>query len=172
MKVSTSLLALFLSSLVAAEGLSFNPFSGQKPLAGERATVPGDSPLTYCQGEHDDDLLVIEYINLDPNPPAKGQNLTIEAVGTFLEDVDNGAYVILQVKYGLIKLVNTETSLCEQVSNVNLECPIKKGKKTITKEVALPREIPPGTYTVSADAYTARPESKKLTCLEATVTFT
>ena len=71
MKISTSLLALFLSSLVAAEGLSFNPFSGQKPLAGERATVPGDSPLTYCNGEHDDDLLVIEYINLDPNPPEK-----------------------------------------------------------------------------------------------------
>lgn len=31
--------------------------------------------------------------------------------------------------------------------------------------------IKQGTYTVSADAYTARPESKKLTCLEATVSF-
>ena len=28
-----------------------------------------------------------------------------------------------------------------------------------------------GTYTVFADAYTARPESKKIICLEATVTF-
>jgi hypothetical protein len=71
MKVSTTFLALLLSSLVAAEGLSFNLFSDQKPLAGERVAVPGDSPLTYCKGEHDDDLLVIDHINLDPNPPAK-----------------------------------------------------------------------------------------------------
>lgn len=70
MKVSASFLALLLSSLVAAEGLS-HLFSSQKPLAGEHAAVPGDSPLTYCQGEHDDDLLAIEYINLKPNPPAK-----------------------------------------------------------------------------------------------------
>ena len=31
--------------------------------------------------------------------------------------------------------------------------------------------IAKGTYTVFADAYTARPESKKIICLEATVTF-
>ena len=60
-----------------------------------------------------------------------------------LEDVEDGAFVILQVKYGLIRLVNTQASLCEQVSNVDLECPIKKGKTTITKDVELPKEIPP-----------------------------
>ena len=104
-----------------------------------------------------------------------------------LEDVGPGAYVVLQVKYGLIRLVNTEADLCEQVANVDLKCPIKKGKTVITKDVELPKEIPPvsfllpisrtltnmcqGTYTVFADAYTARPESKKIICLEATVTF-
>ena len=120
----------------------------------------------------------------------RGSTLTIEAVGNLLEDVDEGAYVVLQVKYGLIRLVNTEADLCEQVSNVDLTCPIKKGKTTIVKDVELPKEIPPvsthlipstlvyhilmivkGTYTVFADAYTARPESKKIICLEATVTF-
>lgn len=50
---------------------------------------------------------------------------------------------MLQVKYGLIRLVNTETDLCEQVSNVDLACPIKKGTRNITKDVQLPREIPP-----------------------------
>lgn len=73
----------------------------------------------------------------------RGANLTIEAVGTLLEEVGEGAYVVLQVKYGLIRLVNTEANLCEQVSNVDLSCPIKKGKTTITKDVALPKEIPP-----------------------------
>ena len=75
-----------------------------------------------------------------------GGNLTIEAVGTLLADVKEGAYVNIQVKYGLIRLVNTKTDLCEQVSNVDLECPIKKGKITVTKDVALPKEIPPVCY--------------------------
>jgi hypothetical protein len=39
--------------------------------------------------------------------------------------------------------VNTEANLCEQVSNVDLTCPIKKGKTTIVKDVELPKEIPP-----------------------------
>lgn len=66
-----------------------------------------------------------------------------------MEDVAEGAYVVLQVKYGLIRLVNTEANLCEQVSNVDLECPIKKGKTTITKDVELPKEIPPVRHTLS-----------------------
>jgi hypothetical protein len=60
--------------------------------------------------------------------------------------VDEGAYVVLQVKYGLIRLINTEANLCEQVSNVDLSCPIKQGKISITKDVALPNEIPPVHY--------------------------
>jgi len=167
MKLSLSLITLLLSSLVASEGLSFS-FGGQKPL-GDGAAVPGDNPLSYCRAEHGDDLLVLDHVNLTPNPPQAGKTLSIEAVGTLLEDVEEGAYVILQVKYGLIRLVNTQAQLCEQVSNVDLECPIKKGKTTITKDIELPKEIPPGTYTVFADAYTV--DKKKIVCLEATVTF-
>jgi hypothetical protein len=73
----------------------------------------------------------------------RGETLRIEAVGTLSEDVAEGAYVVLQVKYGLIRLVNTEADLCEQVSNVDLSCPIRKGKTTIVKDVELPKEIPP-----------------------------
>ena len=73
----------------------------------------------------------------------RGSTLSIEAVGELSEDVGEGAYVVLQVKYGLIRLVNTEADLCEQVSNVDLTCPIKKGKTTILKDVELPKEIPP-----------------------------
>jgi len=131
--------------------------------------VPGDNPLTYCKANHDDDILVLEKVDLTPNPPLKGSTLTIEASGELLEDVEKGAYVILQVKYGLIRLVNTQADLCEQVSNVDLECPIEKGKTTITKDVELPKEIPPGKYSVFADAYTK--DGKHIVCLEATVSF-
>ncbi|PMD47320.1 putative Phosphatidylglycerol/phosphatidylinositol transfer protein [Hyaloscypha variabilis F] len=167
MKFSISLIALLLSSLVASEGLSFS-FGGQKPL-GDGEAVPGNNPLTYCQAEHGDDILILDHVNLTPNPPQAGETLTIEAVGTLLEEVDKGAYVILQVKFGLIRLVNTQADLCTQVSNVDLECPIEKGKITITKDVEIPKEIPSGTYTVFADVYTK--EKKKIVCLEATVLF-
>jgi ML domain len=69
--------------------------------------------------------------------------LTIEAAGELLEDVDEGSYIIIQVKYGLIRLINTTADLCEQVQNVDLQCPIKKGKTAILKIVDLPKEIPP-----------------------------
>jgi hypothetical protein len=104
--------------------------------------------------------------------------------------VEEGAYVVLQVKYGLIRLINTKADLCENIQNVDLECPIKKGKTTIKKDADLPAEIPPvsisawqrmlpkkphayifikGKYTVLADVYTK--DDAHITCLTATVVF-
>ncbi len=66
MKFSLSLITLLLSGLVASEGFSF--LGGQKPL-GDGEAVPGDNPLTYCKADHSDDLLVLDHVNLTPNPP-------------------------------------------------------------------------------------------------------
>lgn len=67
----------------------------------------------------------------------------IKAVGTVRETIEDGAYVLLQVKYGLIRLISTQADLCEQVGNVDLKCPIEKGSLSLTKSVSLPAEIPP-----------------------------
>ncbi|KAI9742932.1 MAG: Phosphatidylglycerol/phosphatidylinositol transfer protein [Claussenomyces sp. TS43310] len=158
----------FMGSHVAAGSLSFFG-TGQSTLADDDLSIPGDNPLEYCQAEHATDILLIDHVDLSPNPPLAGKTLTIEAVGTLLEDVQEDAYVVLQVKYGLIRLVNTQADLCEQVSNVELECPIKKGDIKLTKDVELPSEIPPGKYTVFADVYNY--DKKHITCLTATVTF-
>lgn len=48
----------------------------------------------------------------------------------------------LQVKYGVITLIKQTVDLCEQVKNVDLECPLE-GEMKFVKEVELPREIPP-----------------------------
>lgn len=167
MKFSISVATLCLSTLVASRGLSL--FGDSQTPFDEDLSIPGDNPLEYCQPEHATDSLIIQHVNLAPNPPLAGQILTIEAVGDLLEDVQEGAYVVLQVKYGLIRLVNTQADLCEQVSNVDLECPIKKGPIKLTKEVELPQEIPPGKYNVFADVYNF--DDKKITCLSATVVF-
>ena len=72
-----------------------------------------------------------------------GKPLSITATGTLKENVEAGAYVVLQVKYGLITLVKQTVDLCEQVKNVELSCPLDKGDLTIKKDVDLPKEIPP-----------------------------
>jgi hypothetical protein len=72
-----------------------------------------------------------------------GSTLVIEAAGILSEKVEKGAYVMLQVKYGLIKLVSTKADLCDQVTNVDMECPIEKGAITITKDVEIPSGVPP-----------------------------
>jgi len=167
MKFSTSFATLLLSTIVTSEGLSF--FGGNQRVFDDSLAVPGESPLEYCQPNHEKDILIIHHVNLKPNPPVAGETLTIEAIGTFTEDVEEGAYIQLQVKYGLIRLINTKADLCEQIKNVDMECPIKKGKKPISKDVELPNEIPPGKYTVLADVYTK--DDAHITCLTAEVVF-
>ncbi|KAH8800925.1 putative Phosphatidylglycerol/phosphatidylinositol transfer protein [Xylogone sp. PMI_703] len=171
MKFTPSVVTLLLSSVAASRGLSERSLNwpSQSIVAQEdKVPVPGDNPLTYCNASHDDDILVLEHVNLTPNPPAASAKLTIEAVGTVLQHIEEGAYVDLQVKYGLIRL-NTQADLCEQITNVDLSCPIEKGKIAIVKDIDLPKEIPPGKYTVLADAYTV--DRKKIACLQAEVVF-
>ncbi len=47
----------------------------------------------------------------------------------------------LRIKYGLITLINSKQDLCEQMKNVDEECPLE-GEKVIKKDVELPKEIP------------------------------
>ena len=72
-----------------------------------------------------------------------GETLSISAEGFLKEDIEEGAKVHIQVKYGVITLINQETDLCEQTKNVDLECPLEKGELKLTKDVELPKEIPP-----------------------------
>jgi hypothetical protein len=165
MRFSAAVVALLSAGLT--RGLSIFR-ADQGTTLDDIVDVPGNSPLKFCDKPHDEDIVTIEKVDLLPNPPSvrppnsptkshpnsltklcRGAALRIEAAGTVYETIEKGAYIQLQVKYGLIRLVNTKADLCEQVENVDLECPIEKGVVTITKDIDLPREIPP----VSRPAY-------------------
>lgn len=75
----------------------------------------------------------------------------------------------LQVKYGLITIIRQTADLCDTVKNVDLECPLDEGETKLSKDVDLPKQIPPGKYTVTADVYTK--DEEEVTCLQATVEF-
>jgi hypothetical protein len=74
---------------------------------------------------------------------SSGQKLSIKASGDFKEEVGKGSKMHLQVKYGLITLINQERDACDTIEQADLKCPLKKGELSMTKDVELPREIPP-----------------------------
>ena len=55
------------------------------------------------------------------------------------------------------------------ISRIDIECPIKEGYMEIFKEVNIPRQVPPGKYTVLADVNTK--DKRSITCMEATIVF-
>ncbi|KAI1485294.1 ml domain-containing protein [Biscogniauxia mediterranea] len=166
MRFSTACVGALSAGLVSAGGW-FS--SSQDVIANDAQKVPGDSPLVFCDSDHSKDIVTIESVDLTPNPPEAGSELVIKATGTVYEPVVDGAYVNLVVRYGLIRLISTRADLCEQIGNVDLECPIEKGVLAVTKSVEIPKEVPPGKYTVHAEVVNA--DGKPITCLDAEVTF-
>ncbi|KAG5926876.1 hypothetical protein E4U42_002843 [Claviceps africana] len=163
--------AAVLSTLVASSAaLSFWSSDAEKDiLPNGDLKIPGESPLEYCRDKKAEGYIEINRVDLLPNPPAAGKQLVIKANGIVKKTIEEGAYIKLTVKYGLIKLLTTTADLCEQMGEVDLKCPVEPGERIITKAVDLPKEIPPGTYNVVADVFSANDE--RITCLTATVTF-
>jgi len=159
-----------LLAVSVSAGSLFQHLAGnQVSPAGESSSIPGDNPLRYCDEDHSHDVLTIEKVDLVPNPPLPGQPLTIKAVGVLKDVVEKGAYVVVSVKYGLITLVKETLDLCDHVNEVDLECPIDRGRLILTKVVDIPKQIPPGKYTVRADA--GLEDNTPLTCLTGTIIF-
>ncbi|RYN36986.1 hypothetical protein AA0117_g899 [Alternaria alternata] len=165
MQLTTLLLAA-----LSAVSVSASPswMGGDQVTIQEEYKVPGDNPLYFC-GDPANDLLKIEKVDLSPNPPKPGETLSIKATGDFKEEVGEGFTMHLQVKYGIITLINQNADGCETIKKGDLECPLKKGEMSLTKDVDLPREIPPGQYTVLADVLTK--DGDKITCLTAKIAF-
>ncbi|QDS69698.1 hypothetical protein FKW77_009751 [Venturia effusa] len=172
MKLTTILLPALYCNIAAARAtsswFSSNDDSQLRLQDDDPLKVPGKNPLLFC-ADPTDNILEIQKADLDPNPPKAGTTLSISAEGYLNEDIEEGAKVHITVKYGVITLINQETDLCEQTKNVDLECPLEKGELKLTKDVDLPKEIPPGNYHVLADVYTK--DGKKITCLTAAFRF-
>jgi len=62
-------LAALAALLATAHGASI--FGGrQDVIANDDLKIPGNSPLELCPGDHENDLVQIEKVDLEPNPPA------------------------------------------------------------------------------------------------------
>ncbi|KAH3669032.1 hypothetical protein WICMUC_005107 [Wickerhamomyces mucosus] len=148
-------------------GILGNEQSLTLPSRDERP-IPGGSPISVCDIT-EPQLLSIDSVIISPNPPQRGQNLTVSAIGHLTKDVEDGAYVDVDVRYGYIKLISQTYDLCEQVGEVDLECPLSKGEYKLSKIVEIPAEVPPGKYTVFARAYTK--DDEFISCITGSIVF-
>jgi hypothetical protein len=64
----------------------------------------------------------------------RGKNLTVEASSTLLKDVEAGAKLYLTVKYNSVTILKEEVDPCNQLPNVDLSRPLKKGSFGVAKE--------------------------------------
>ncbi|KAI5855966.1 putative Phosphatidylglycerol/phosphatidylinositol transfer protein [Tricharina praecox] len=131
--------------------------------------VPGANPLFYC-GDNSKDIVKIQSLNLTPNPPLPGKTLVVDAVGSLKSAITKGAKVDVSVKYGLITMFKQTADICDNLNQVDLECPVKAGKLTLTKAIDIPNQIPPGTYVVTANAYMG--DGRPILCVQGAVRFT
>ncbi|KAJ3213968.1 Phosphatidylglycerol/phosphatidylinositol transfer protein [Clydaea vesicula] len=115
----------------------------------------------------DTDVFIPKKILVSPDPPVRGQSITLTIEGTLSEDVVDGAYADIKVKLGLIKLLETKVDLCSEIKNVDLTCPLKEGELTIVKQVDIPNEVPPGVYKVHVAATNA--DELSIACFDITI---
>lgn len=158
-----------LSSLSATAAGGVVAFFPDAP--GQNKPIPGGTSLYQCDTS-EKQLLDLENLVLSPNPPIRGENLTISAVGELFDTVDEGSYIDVEVRLGYIKLLSQTYDLCETLEENDIDgltCPLKAGEYSLIKEVQIPAEVPPGKYVVVARAYTAGDEL--ISCLTGEVLF-
>ncbi|CAE7096953.1 unnamed protein product [Rhizoctonia solani] len=162
-----ALLAAALSPL-AASALAFTRpdlvLNGESPVFTQSRWSWTDCGLP-SDGVH------IKSIEVTPDPPKPGQDLTVKVIATSDKEITEGAYADVTVKLGLIKLLKKQFDICEEARNANatIQCPIKGGDHEVVQTVALPREIPRAKFMVDVKGYTA--DDEDLVCVKLNVDF-
>lgn len=111
----------------------------QKPKAVRPPSIA--SAVEWCGTN--DDIFTLSKLTLDPDPPAKGANLTVRVEGYLKETIVQGAYADVVVKIGVVKLLDTRLDLCAQGKEfVGEECPVQPGERAIEKTVEIPEQAP------------------------------
>jgi len=115
--------------------------------------------------------LQIDSIELFPDPPLPGQDLTVTVKASVTDIIEEGASADVTVKLGLIKLLQKTFDVCEEARNANatVSCPVEPGPYTVVQTVALPKEIPKAKFVVLVRGFTVAEED--MLCLDLKIDF-
>ncbi|KAF8078541.1 ML domain-containing protein [Lyophyllum atratum] len=140
-----------------------------------RSTAP-DAALTTEKWDWKDcggpsDPIQVESIEVYPDPPQPGKELTVKVKGKATELIEEGAYADVIVKLGLVKLLQKRFDVCDEARNANasVQCPVEPASYIVEQTVALPKEIPRAKFTVNIRGYTV--DEDPMLCLDLHVDF-
>ena len=97
------------------------------------------------------DIATIVKLTVSPDPPQKGQNMTVTAAINLSEEV-TGGNVKVYVKFGFLPVHDKTLDLCNVLKEVGEICPIQAGTATKTMTLEIPSAVPGGLYTGSIKA--------------------
>ncbi|EJC98807.1 uncharacterized protein FOMMEDRAFT_143165 [Fomitiporia mediterranea MF3/22] len=117
------------------------------------------------------DPIQIKSIEVSPDPPKPGQDMTVKVTAYAQERIEEGAYADVLVKIGVIKLLEKRFDLCEEARNAqtDVQCPVNEGDYVVEQTVALPKEVPRAKFLVQVRGYTK--DDDNLVCTDITVDF-
>lgn len=124
-----------------------------------RGFVLYDNPSTILLCTDEKDMMEVTDVSLIPDPPAKGQNLTVNISGYLKEDLLQGAYLIAKVRKGGIKFPQFHVTACEYLSS---GCPVPKGQNTLSMTFEIPKLMPGGGYEIETTLFNKDKETSYL----------
>ncbi len=148
-----------------------SPAEGRADQGGRLARLAGSSAGRMPSGwelcDQTDDLFQLEVFNVSPDPPRRGQFMSIHVKGHLLEALEDGT-VEYTVRYGGIPIVHDKQPLCEALAlEPSLpQCPLRAGKWNIKRQIDLPYAVPFGKYSISAVGW--NPQGERIFCVEGT----
>ncbi|KAI9060176.1 hypothetical protein FKP32DRAFT_1679137 [Trametes sanguinea] len=161
----------FLLLLAAAlGGVVATPVDEQERL-GNAASLASGQDWDWTDCGTDSHIVHIKSIQVSPDPPQRGEDLTVTVEGVADSQVEDGAYADVTVKVGVIKILQKEFDVCEEASkaNASVQCPVEKGTHKVVQTVTLPKEIPPAQFKVNVRGYTV--DDEDMVCLDLMMDF-
>jgi hypothetical protein len=111
---------------------------GSKAMRVPRAPFP----YSLCSGAPTD--LSISHVDVTPDPPQSGQNISIWAYGTVDEQLLDGSQLVVSVDFMGVQIF-TETLPLSAVTSM----PVGPGLIDINYAIVIPSGVPHGPYTVA-----------------------
>ena len=133
------------------------------PLSASKPVSLQDPIWENCTKSTDESR--INSLVISPNPPVKGENISVTLNITFKEVVTSGK-ITLKVLIHKFPIFSHEFVLCDIASDAGDKCPIKQETRVLKLEEELP-SIPPGTYTGTITAIDQ--EGKEILCFKFTL---
>lgn len=117
-------------------------------------------------------LMELEAVELSPDPPILGTNLTFHGTGSLNGPVTNGSYVDVSAYLGFLRVYAERMDLCEvlDTNNVQVRCPMEPGQYDITHVVEIPSgRVPPIPFRFKITGMSQ--DNKQIACIHGKIRF-